>query len=142
MTRTERAAYPRAIIKDHSEPRNGMDRHIPKGGAGQHNWGSLERERELEEGAQLDEELEYEEAGAQPPHREQTDEAATIGRTKSNSVSEEDIRTAREFRKKALKKDGVDLGDIARTSAAVSVSPPNRDVPIASDANTDAIHLN
>ncbi|OCH94660.1 hypothetical protein OBBRIDRAFT_831701 [Obba rivulosa] len=140
MTRTERAAYPRAIIKDHSEPKNGMDRHIPKGGAGPYNWGSLEHERELEEGALLDEEREFEDAGVNPPLQEEVEEAVTTT-SRSNSVSEQDIRAARQFRKKALKKDDVDLVDIARTSAAVSISPPNRDVPIVHDANTGTIRL-
>ncbi|QRV85036.1 peptidyl-prolyl isomerase D (cyclophilin D) [Ceratobasidium sp. AG-Ba] len=40
MTRTERAAYPRALAKDRSEARNGYDRSLKKGGAG--GWGTLD----------------------------------------------------------------------------------------------------
>ena len=48
MTRTARASYPNALNKDRSEAKNGMDKHIPKKGAGPHNWGRLEDELELE----------------------------------------------------------------------------------------------
>ncbi|KAI0074265.1 hypothetical protein K474DRAFT_1665608 [Panus rudis PR-1116 ss-1] len=65
MTRTERASYPRAIVKDRSEPKNAMDKRIPKNGAGPHNWGSLEDEPELEAQAEYDEEQELQEDG--PP---------------------------------------------------------------------------
>ncbi len=54
MTRTERATSPRAIIKDRSESKSGMNKHTPKGGAGTHNWGSLMNERDLEDAALYD----------------------------------------------------------------------------------------
>ena len=57
MTRTARAAYPRAVIKDRSESRNGSDPSMRKAGAGHHNWGSLDHERQLEEDAIVDEEI-------------------------------------------------------------------------------------
>ena len=63
MTRTERASFPRAIIKDRAESKSGMDKSTPKQGAGTHNWGSLIDERELEEAADLDEENDLQEAG-------------------------------------------------------------------------------
>lgn len=63
MTRTERASFPRAIIKDRAESKTGMDKRTPKQGAGTHNWGSLIDERELEEGAEYDEVRELEETG-------------------------------------------------------------------------------
>lgn len=63
MTRTERATSPRAIIKDRSESKTGIDKHTPKNGAGPHNWGSLMDERELEEAATFDEEHDREETG-------------------------------------------------------------------------------
>lgn len=47
MTRTARAAYPRAVIKDRSESRTGLDSSIRKSGAGHHNWGSLADELHL-----------------------------------------------------------------------------------------------
>jgi hypothetical protein len=58
MTRTERSAFPRAIVKDRHESKTGQDRSMRKNGGGQHNWGSLENEREYEEAAARDEEME------------------------------------------------------------------------------------
>lgn len=58
MTRTARAAYPRAVIKDRSESRSGLDPSIRKSGAGHHNWGSLADELRMEEAAIGDEEME------------------------------------------------------------------------------------
>ena len=118
MTRTERATSPRAIIKDRSESRSGMDKHTPKGGAGQHNWGSLMRERDLEEAALYDEEIEEEESGGmnipvaplcdqapnffpcavQPPRPEEPRKQSSL------SVSEEERQEAVKVRKDALKK--------------------------------------
>jgi len=55
MTRTERSQSLRALIKDRSEARNGMDTSLPKGGAGSHNWGSLQSEYNYEAAAIDDE---------------------------------------------------------------------------------------
>jgi len=60
MTRTERSHSLRALLKDRSEARNGMDSSVPKGGAGAHNWGTLERELEYENAAIADEAAETE----------------------------------------------------------------------------------
>ena len=60
MTRTARAAYPRAVIKDRSESRTGLDSSIRKSGAGHHNWGSIADELQLETAAIDDEEMETE----------------------------------------------------------------------------------
>jgi hypothetical protein len=60
MTRTERSHSLRALIKDRSEARNGMDTSLPKGGAGAHNWGSLESEFLYETDAIADEAAERE----------------------------------------------------------------------------------
>jgi hypothetical protein len=60
MTRTERSHSLRALIKDRSEARNGMDSSLPKGGAGAHNWGSLNSELRHETEAIADEEDEFE----------------------------------------------------------------------------------
>jgi len=132
MTRTERATYPRAIIKDRSEARNAMNKHTPKSGAGSHNWGDLQHERDYEEAGLQDEEDEFREDGVDRS-RETVERPHAARRT--SSLSEEELQQAREFRKKALKSDNVDLASIARTSAAVSVSPPNRNIPIT-DAET------
>ena len=67
MTRTERATSPRAILKDRSESRSGMDKRTPKGGAGTHNWGSLMNERDYEDAALYDEEGEEEQAAGERP---------------------------------------------------------------------------
>lgn len=48
MTRTARADYPRAVLRDRSKSRSGLDPSIRKDGAGQHNWGSIADERQLE----------------------------------------------------------------------------------------------
>ena len=55
MTRTARAAYPRAVLRDRSESRSGIDTSIRKDGAGQHNWGSIADEGQLEFDAIADE---------------------------------------------------------------------------------------
>jgi hypothetical protein len=59
MTRTERSLSLRALAKDRSEARNGMDSSVPKGGAGAHNWGSLDAEYSHESAAILDEDAEF-----------------------------------------------------------------------------------
>ncbi|PCH40924.1 hypothetical protein WOLCODRAFT_24360 [Wolfiporia cocos MD-104 SS10] len=136
MTRTERATYPRAITKDRSEAKNAMDKHIPKRGAGPHNWGDLRHERDFVEAATYDEEDEFQDAGVDRS-RESVERPTAARRT--SSLTEEELMQAREFRKRALKSPDVDLSSIARTSAAVSVSPPNRNVPITADAETSTI---
>lgn len=55
MTRTERSLSPRAIIKDRSESKSGMDKALRKGGAGGHNWGNINEEYILEAEALDDE---------------------------------------------------------------------------------------
>lgn len=61
MTRTARATYPRAVIKDRSESRSGLDSSMRKSGAGHHNWGSIADELHLESAAMEDEGLDVEE---------------------------------------------------------------------------------
>lgn len=58
MTRTARASHPRALNRDRSESRTGLDNSIRKGGAGGHNWGSLADESLLEARALDDEDME------------------------------------------------------------------------------------
>jgi hypothetical protein len=62
MTRTERSHSLRALLKDRSEARNGMDSSVPKGGAGGHNWGSLDQAREIT--ALVDEDADFDEGEA------------------------------------------------------------------------------
>lgn len=56
MTRTARSSFPRAILKDRSESKTGLDKSLRKNGAGMHNWGSLADEEVLEFAAMDDEE--------------------------------------------------------------------------------------
>jgi hypothetical protein len=60
MTRTERSAFPRALAKDRSLSRSGLDKSIRKDGGGAHSWGKLTNEAELEFAALDDEQLEAE----------------------------------------------------------------------------------
>ena len=55
MTRTERSQSLRALAKDRSVSRSGMDMSTPKNGAGAHNWGALNFEGYLEAEALDDE---------------------------------------------------------------------------------------
>ena len=48
MTRTERAVHPRALAKDASVSRNGLNGNMRKGGAGAHNWGTVDDEARYE----------------------------------------------------------------------------------------------
>jgi len=112
MTRTERSLSPRAIIKDRSESKSGMDKALRKGGAGGHNWGSVNEEYLLEAEA-LDDERQEPVAKKEEP----AEKPELVRR--SSVASEEDVTAAREIRKRALK-DGIDLASIARSSAAVS----------------------
>lgn len=65
MTRTERAGFPRALVRDRSESKSGLDKSIRKNGGGQHNWGSIKDEASHEFAAYDDEEGELEEAATE-----------------------------------------------------------------------------
>ncbi|KAF8655026.1 hypothetical protein AX16_003296 [Volvariella volvacea WC 439] len=132
MTRTSRASFPRAIIKDRSESKSGLDKSVRKNGAGGHNWGSLQNERELEDAALYDEEYEEEEEEEEST----TDSTASLPsekkgntETPNGSPTLQEVEDARKLRKGALKRQDVDLAAIARTSAAVSTSPPPK-IPV------------
>ncbi|KAG6380242.1 hypothetical protein JVT61DRAFT_8334 [Boletus reticuloceps] len=119
MTRTERATFPRALVRDRSESKSGLDKSLRKGGNGGHNWGSLVD-------ASYHGALEGEEqALATADDRRDSLDKNTSGR-RSNSLTEEEKRLARDFRRTALKGQDIDLSAIARTSAAVSNSPTTR----------------
>jgi len=132
MTRTARAAFPRAVIKDRSQSRSGLNKEMKKGGGGGHNWGKLGEVND-------EDELEYGEYDSEGP----TEISSTISdvsqpapRKRSSSVpNEKEIEVAKQLRKHAFD-TGVDLATIARTSVALSSSPPKATVPITSDANT------
>ncbi|KAF8895829.1 hypothetical protein CPB84DRAFT_1781921 [Gymnopilus junonius] len=82
MTRTERASYPRALMKDRSESRSGLATNIRKSGGGQHNWGKINDEFQNE--ALADEEVrrEEEEEGLSTisPPRERSPDATLANR--------------------------------------------------------------
>jgi hypothetical protein len=123
MTRTARAAYPRAVIKDRSESRNGLETSIRKSGAGHHNWGSLADELRLEEAAIGDEELESD--IPVPASSVDSDSSTRCKHCSSHSrfsalvysfifllaisplrQTEEEVEMARNFRKNAFKGGG------------------------------------
>ncbi|KAF8128622.1 hypothetical protein EV363DRAFT_406390 [Boletus edulis] len=118
MTRTERATFPRALVRDRSESKSGLDKSLRKGGNGGHNWGGL-----LD--ASYHGALEGEEQ-ALATADERRDSLDKNTSERSNSLTEEEKRLARDFRKTALKGQDIDLSAIARTSAAVSNSPTTR----------------
>ncbi|KAK7042603.1 hypothetical protein R3P38DRAFT_3309841 [Favolaschia claudopus] len=127
MTRTARSASLRSMLKDRSENKSGLNTAMRKNGGGAHNWGNLENERDLEfagidDGqAELDEEL-VDDDDSQSAH---SDDPTSLKKVASPvlELSEEELAAARKVRMNALK-NGVDLSAIARTSAAVSGSPP------------------
>lgn len=129
MTRTARASSLRALVKDRSESKSGHrdDKHVRKDGAGAHGWGSIADEKALEEAALKDEQLEFDEEYATSTNPGDVMEfgkhEALEGIASSSSTSEEELESAKEFRKNALKGKSIDLAAIARTSAAVSMSP-------------------
>ncbi|KAF8975888.1 hypothetical protein BDQ17DRAFT_1385211 [Cyathus striatus] len=132
MTRTERAAYPRAIIRDRSSSRSGLDPSIRKNGAGGHNWGSIADERVLESSALQDEGMILEEDKVSNDIATTVEAAGNerrpeVQRANSNGPSDEEVQKARKYRKGALKGQNIDLAKIARTSAALSTSPPSPD---------------
>ena len=126
MTRTARASYPRAVIRDRSLSKSGLDGHIQKGGAGRHNWGDLEHEprSEFDQYDEEEEEMEEEipngdapkpctclmpldslikQANAAPADNEEKNKKPDLSRSTS-SMSAEELEAARTIRKNALKK--------------------------------------
>jgi len=111
-------------MRDRSLSKNGFDSHVRKNGAGQHNWGSIHDELELEYAALEDEEFEKAEGAV---GRSESGSALQSGQSRSHlkkpvvELSLDDvIRTSVEVRKNAFKKQEIDLSTIARTSVAVS----------------------
>ncbi|KAF8241112.1 hypothetical protein L208DRAFT_1383557 [Tricholoma matsutake] len=122
MTRTARSSFPRAIVKDRSESKTGLDKSLRKNGAGMHNWGSLADEGYLESAALEDEEFDDNESTTDTISS-QSDSLEDKKPTSNSTLTEEELETARKFRKNALKTIDLDLTTIARTSSAVSTSP-------------------
>jgi len=153
MTRTARAIYPRAVTRDRSQSKSGLDAAMKKGGAGQHAWGSLDHEFDLEREGEIDAALEDHDAdeardqvyfdtttgtvvGAVDASTE-SDTSSDHGdnksgvRARTNStasnpgvVTDDERARARKFRTGSFNgARTIDLAAIARTSAAVSTSP-------------------
>ncbi|KAI6132861.1 hypothetical protein EV401DRAFT_1914632 [Pisolithus croceorrhizus] len=104
MTRTERATYPRAAMRDRSLSKSGLDNHLRKSGGGHHNWGNLAEEEYLEAAAREDSAHEFAKESDEQHSRKA--DAHKLTRERANSSSEEDIQRAREIRKNALKAQG------------------------------------
>ena len=124
MTRTERSQSLRALAKDRSGSRNGMDMSTPKGGAGAYNWGSIDSEFRYEDDALLDEAADFEdqakETGCKPfpasvlpsyivscllaAPNPTSKKPAAVRRT--SNVTDQDRENAIKVRKNALKSDG------------------------------------
>ncbi|KAG9308327.1 hypothetical protein JVU11DRAFT_12091 [Chiua virens] len=149
MTRTERATFPRARVRDRSESKSGLDKSLRKGGSGQHNWGSIANEGYLEAAAIYDVEGSEDHSSSADSEESSRDSFEKSESERSFiSSTEEQKRLARDFRKTAFKGEGhpvlsrdrvcflppsvaIDLSAIARTSAAVSTSPAARSgVPV------------
>jgi len=124
MTRTARAAFPRAIVKDR-QSRTGLNNDMKKDGAGKANWG---KDIDVDE-------PEYDEYNSEEELSSGASQPQPTPRKRSSSVpNEKEIEAAKQLRKNALH-DGVDLATIARTSVAVS-SPAQTTIPVVTDADT------
>jgi len=133
MTRTARSTYPRALRKDRSESKSGLDKSIKKNGAGAHSWGSILTDPAT---GPLDED-EYTSDEAESQDQVSNMSFPTTGNVSNmegdkktrdrsaSNVSVEDVLNAREFRKRVFSNSDapVDLSLIARTSVAASNSP-------------------
>ncbi|KAH7098163.1 hypothetical protein BKA62DRAFT_759458 [Auriculariales sp. MPI-PUGE-AT-0066] len=143
MTRTERATYPRAIVKDRSESKSGLDKRVHKNGAGAHGWGALADEVNHELNAAVMEEYNDDSDGEvggtgaaakSVPQRKNSkagaeDVDAEVKPTLARSLSDEERQAAALKVRKANSKD-LDLGSIARTSYAVAHSAPANALPV------------
>ncbi|KAG1740452.1 uncharacterized protein EDB91DRAFT_1082007 [Suillus paluster] len=140
MTRTERAGFPRALLRDRSESKSGLDKSVRKNGGGQHNWGSINDERYLEAAALADEEEEELEEATTNQQRNNSIPKKPVQK-RANSFTEEERQSARQIRKNVLKAQDIDLSTIARTSSAASTSPPTRSPPVAITGNAETASI-
>ncbi|KAG6817866.1 hypothetical protein H0H87_001698 [Tephrocybe sp. NHM501043] len=112
MTRTARSAFPRAINRDRSESKSGLDKSIRKNGAGPHSWGSLADERELEFAAMDDEEGEVVEDLSSSDNlstsSEPLEEKKPSLQRSNSALTSDELETAKKFRKNALKTNSMD----------------------------------
>ncbi|GMK54666.1 hypothetical protein CspeluHIS016_0112520 [Cutaneotrichosporon spelunceum] len=135
MTRTERNTSPAAIMRDrHSRTGLTKSEFERKGGAGAHNWGSLNDEERAEYDGKLDAELETAmfddgtegaEGDADKVEEMAEREAPAAPPRRMSQVSEQERADALRYREGGLKQNGIDLANIARTSHGVAQSPPS-----------------
>ncbi|KAG9002603.1 hypothetical protein FRB90_011357 [Tulasnella sp. 427] len=135
MTRTERAAFPRAVAKDRHVSKSGMDKSLRKSGGGAHNWGSAMDaydDAELYDRGLDEEELapavasnaqasSSSDVGSSPKDRRRSSVSASSTEEHAN-LNNDDKEKALAFRKRALSKGDIDLSSIARTSSAASTA--------------------
>ncbi|KAL0071306.1 hypothetical protein AAF712_001872 [Marasmius tenuissimus] len=100
MTRTERSAFPRAVNRDRSLSKSGLERSLRKDGGGAHNWGRLEDELDHEYDALDDDIREDEEASSSSS--DAADKPVIV--SPSSSMTEQEVEAAKQFRKHAFKK--------------------------------------
>lgn len=107
-----------------------------KGGAGAHNWGSLNDEERAEHEGRLDAQLEtamFEDGEAPADGDDKVDdlperEAPAAPQRRMSQVSDQERADALRYREGGLKQNGVDLANIARTSHGIAQSPPANSV--------------
>ncbi|KAG8745082.1 hypothetical protein FRC10_008934 [Ceratobasidium sp. 414] len=140
MTRTERAVHPRALAKDRSESRSGLDKSVKKGGLG--GWGTLEDDIVAQQDDYDIHEREKEEARDEVSDNVTSSSGASdarkspeLPRRASITMTDEERQNARDTRAHAFKHE-IDLAAIARTSSAVSTSPQQHVLPALSNHNT------
>ncbi|EEB93603.1 hypothetical protein MPER_07712, partial [Moniliophthora perniciosa FA553] len=139
MTRTERSAYPRAVLRDRSLSRSGLEKGFRKEGGGAHNWGRLDDELEHEFAALDDENLEHEEEAISASASSADSVADKVPPLSPNSsMTEAEIEAANQFRKNAFKKGQVDLPAIARTFNGLSTST-SQGTPASAFAASDTV---
>jgi len=133
MTGTKRATNPRALIRDRSNSKSGMDKSMRKAGGGAHNWGNMEDqiEAEMYDDGEEDSLEDAAKSASVPPvdaseyvdHPK--DRRASVSTASTGTgVTEEEREKAQEYRAKALREGNLDLAAIARTSGAIATSPP------------------
>ncbi|KAG8850920.1 hypothetical protein FRB96_009553 [Tulasnella sp. 330] len=130
MTGTIRATNPRALIRDRSNSKSGMDKSMRKAGGGAHNWGNMEDQIEGEmyddgEEEPLDDVRKSASVAPSSPGQDRRLSVSTASTGTSSNLTEEEKEKAIQYRAHALRAGDLDLAAIARTSGGiVATSPP------------------
>ncbi|KAG8991431.1 hypothetical protein FRB95_007752 [Tulasnella sp. JGI-2019a] len=127
MTGTIRATNPRALIRDRSNSKTGMDKSMRKAGGGAHNWGNIDDqiEGEMYDDGSEENLRDAAKSASIPPADVAGDRRLSVSTAStgtSSGLTEEEKEKAVEYRANALKSGELDLAAIARTSRALS--PP------------------